>query len=101
MLISPNWLPIGLRNAVHGLMDWTTSPESGSLKVGMGDSFLVLLGYVGWALRNETHLQRRIHDAKIRRGLARTALRRVEGYARNAAPVDADRRQSAARAHPV
>ena len=29
-------------NAVNGLIDWTTSPDSGSLKVGMQGSFLVL-----------------------------------------------------------
>ena len=28
-------------NAVNGLIDWTTSPDSGSLKVGMRGSFLV------------------------------------------------------------
>jgi hypothetical protein len=28
-------------NAVNGLIDWTTSPESGSLKVGMRGSFLM------------------------------------------------------------
>jgi hypothetical protein len=35
MLINPNWLPIGLRKAVHGLIDWTTSPDNGSLNIGM------------------------------------------------------------------
>src|SRR5580704_19066916 len=39
MLIRPNWPPV--MNAVNGLIDCTTSPDSGSLKVGMGGSFLV------------------------------------------------------------
>jgi hypothetical protein len=39
MLISPNWPPV--MNAVNGLIDCTTSPDSGSLKVGMRGSFLV------------------------------------------------------------
>src|ERR1700680_1642396 len=39
MLTRPNWPPV--MNAVNGLIDCTTSPDSGSLKVGMGGSFLV------------------------------------------------------------
>src|SRR5579863_9171236 len=40
MLISPSWPPV--MNAVNGLIDCTTSPDKGSLNVGMrGSSFRV------------------------------------------------------------
>src|SRR5260221_14354419 len=34
-LIGPNWLLTGLKNIVHGLIVWVTSPDSGSLKSGI------------------------------------------------------------------
>src|SRR6202023_1604436 len=53
MLIRPNWPPV--MNAVNGLIDCTTSPDSGSLKVGMGGSFLVSVlrhaqRFTGWVI---------------------------------------------------
>jgi hypothetical protein len=46
-LISPNWLPTGLIQAVNGLIDCTTSPDSGSLNVGMrGSLFAKVLALV-------------------------------------------------------
>ena len=40
-LTSPSWPPV--MNAVNGLIDWTTSPDKGSLNTGMRGSPLLHL----------------------------------------------------------